>query len=254
MQEVALPRLKTYNKKFDYSYAMGIYPVLELIRFHAQELLEVIINPKGSENKNINHIKDVCLKNNIPYLVDGRLISKLAFKENTYAIGVFRKYSTILDLYKPHVLLDQPRNMGNVGTIIRAMLGFGINNLAVIRPATDIYDPKVISSSMGAFFQVKIEYFKTFSEYSDRFPRFVDGKGDGNLREYYPFMLNGSKRLESVKFTNTPTLIMGNESKGLAKEYENVGVPIFIPHSKEIDSLNLSIATSIALWEFSKQI
>jgi len=128
-----LPKLKKYNKKFDYSFAFGVYPVLDLQKYHGDDLLEVIINPKGEKSKGVIKIKEYCDRNDIPYIIDERLIQKLAYKENTYVIGIFKKYKSNLEIDKSHVLLDQPRNMGNIGTIIRTMLGLGFNNLAIIK-------------------------------------------------------------------------------------------------------------------------
>jgi len=232
---------------------MGVYPVLDLIRFHESDILEVIFNEKYISDSNVKKIKSFCGLKDIPYIIDSHLVSKLAFKKNTYVIGVFKKYEMSLVDNLPHVLLDQPRNMGNIGTIIRTMLGFGVKNLALVRPAADVFDPKVVSSTVGAFFDVNIEYFNAFSDYSERFPVANAVGTSTELREYYPFMLGASKVLGDVDFVSVPTLIMGNENKGLANEYKEVGVPVFIPHNKEIDSLNLSVATSLALWEFSKQ-
>jgi RNA methyltransferase, TrmH family len=241
-----LPKLKPYNKKYDFSYSMGVYPLLDLLKFHGESLLEVVLHSDASKSEGVKQILAYCEEKEIPVITSDKIISKIAYKPNTYAIGVFTKYESSLDPGVPHIVLDQPRNMGNMGTIIRTMVGLGITDIAMIRPAVDIFDPKVVRSSMGAFFQVNFEYFSTFNEYKRKFPQ-------TDTREYYPFMLDGSKDIKEIEFTKTPSIIMGNESKGLAKEYENVGIPVFIPHNDKIDSLNLSVATSIALWEFSKQ-
>ena len=55
--------------------------------------------------------------------------------------------------------------MGNMGTIIRTCVGFGIKNLAVIEPAVDIFNPKVVRASMGAVFHVNICRYDSFDTY-----------------------------------------------------------------------------------------
>ena len=49
--------------------------------------------------------------------------------------------------------------MGNLGTIMRTMVGFGMEDLAIIRPGVDAYDPKVIRASMGSIFHLRFAYF-----------------------------------------------------------------------------------------------
>jgi TrmH family RNA methyltransferase len=65
-------------------------------------------------------------------------------------------------------------------------------------------------------------------------------------------VLGGNKNISEVEFKEPSSLIFGNESKGLSTNDEQVGESIYIPHSKELESLNLSVAVSIGMWEFSK--
>lgn len=241
-----LPKLKPYLKKLDYSYCFGAYPVLDLLKFQKDKVLEIIINPEGRESDGVGEIIKIAQELDIPVLESKAIIEKLSYKDNTYVIGVFEKYSSELAMDKPHLVLDQPRNLGNIGTIIRSMVGFGIHDLALVRPAADIFDPKTIRSAMGALFQIRFKYFDTFNEYAISYPT-------SNNRMYYPLMLDGAKKLDQVEFSSTPSIIMGNESKGLEKDFSDIGQSVYIPHSKDIDSLNLSIATSVVLWEFSQQ-
>ena len=67
-------------------------------------------------------------------------------------------------------------------------------------------------------------------------------------------MLNGTTTLQKLTNKENPhTLIFGNEASGLPDEYITYGTPILIDHSKNIDSLNLSMSVGIALYEFSKE-
>ena len=120
-------------------------------------------------NKDIeNKIIELC-NNKIEYTYDDKLIKKISDKENCYVIGIFNKYYSNLDLNEPHVVLVNPSNMGNVGTIIRTMLGFNYKNLAIITPSVDIFNPKVIRASMGSIFGVNIKLFSSFDEYKETY-------------------------------------------------------------------------------------
>ncbi len=233
------PKIKKYQKKFDYSYAFGTYPTIDLIKYQREHLLKVLVKSEHDESDGVEEVLDLCKKFNIPTEVADRSIEKIAVKENTYAVGIFEKYDSVLKPQANHLVLVEPRNMGNLGTIIRTMLGFDFKDLAIIRPATDIFDPMVVRSTMGAIFQINFEYFENIQEYLSKY---------GN-RNIYTFMLDGAKDIREVKFEEPFSIIQGNESKGLSKEFKELGQSIYIPNSDNVDSLNLSVATAIGLWE-----
>ena len=134
--------------------------------------------------------------------------------------------------------------MGNLGTIIRSSLGFGITNIAIIRPGVDIFDPKVIRASMGAIFSINIHYFQTYDDYCAIFKDHVKRT----------FMLQAKNTLQETKFDKDKltSLVFGNEATGLDHSLLDEN-SIIIKHSDKIDSLNLPSSLAIALYEFTKQ-
>ena len=66
-------------------------------------------------------------------------------------------------------------------------------------------------------------------------------------------MLDGAEDITKVKFKEPFSFIHGNEGRGLSSEYKDFGQSIYIPHSKDIDSLNLSVAACIGMWEFKRK-
>ncbi len=236
------PKIKRYQKKFEYSYAFGAYPVLDLLRFRKDSVYKILLQNETAESDGIKEILDICNESDIPYEYAPRSIEKIAVKENTYVVGVFDKYESELQEGKDHLLLVNPSNLGNLGTIIRTMLGFDFKNLAIIKPAGDIFDPTVVRSTMGALFQINFEYFESIEEYRKKYSK----------NKIYSFMLDGAKSINEISFTKPLTIVQGNESTGLDESYKDIGETVYIPHSDSIDSLNLSIATGIALWEVSK--
>lgn len=234
-----MPKLKKYQKKFSHSYAFGIYPTLDLLKNRRESVLKILLQEDSVKSEGVREIVEICKKEGIYYEVNDRLIERLAIKENTYVVGIFKKYTLELEKEKNHIVLVEPRNMGNVGTIIRTMLGFGYKNLAIVEPAVDIFDPRVVRSTMGALFKIRFKYYKDIREYMSEFPKY----------NYYPFMLDGGKDIRGVQFKEPFTIIQGNEGRGLSEDYKGIGESVYIPHNKEIDSLNLSVATGIGLWE-----
>lgn len=233
--------IKEYRKDADYSYTLGAFPTLELLRNKKEEVIEVIIHSSFNNEK----IKDEIYKS-IPsnkVLVNDKLIEKLSSKENCYVIGVFKKYFSKLNKEKDHLLLDNPSNMGNLGTIIRSSLGFNITNIAIIKPGVDYFDPKVIRSSMGSIFSVNIEYFGSLEEYIEKYPNHLIHK----------FMLQAKKSIREEMFDKHPlSLCFGNEAKGIDIRYLDEHA-LIINHSDKIDSLNVTNAVSIALYEYNEK-
>ena len=237
-------KIKSYNKKLEYSYSLGVFPTLELIENKKDKLIKVIVMNKGLENEGVKKAIDICNRENIRVEINDKLINKISKKENNYIVGVFKKYKMNIEGGN-HIVLVNPGDMGNIGTIIRSSLGFGVENIAIIEPAVDIYNPKVIRGSMGAIFKVRVEYFKTFEEYRSKFEE----------NELFPFILDAKYKLKEVQRNREKnySLIFGNESSGLEEGFfSNIGKSVKIEQTSQVDSLNLSIAVAIGLYEFSK--
>ena len=238
-----LPKVKKYQKKFEYSYAFGSFPVIDLLKLHSEKVYQIFLKTGTQESEGIKEIMDLCVQRGIPFEYSNRVIDKISVKENTYVVAVFKKYESELVKNEKHLVLVNPMNLGNLGTIIRTMLGFDFKNLGIIKPAGDIFDPMVVRSTMGALFHINFEMFGSIEEYIEKYPN----------QNLYPFMLKGSKGIQEIKFEKPLTIVHGNESKGLDDRFMEFGQSVYIPHSKNIDSLNLSVATTISLWEVSKE-
>jgi TrmH family RNA methyltransferase len=200
----------------------------------------VILHPSCRSEETIAKIRSIC-GSDIPVSTEEKPFNILSKKENCYVIAVIRKTPRRIEPGN-HMVLVNPSNAGNLGTITRSCLGFGARDIAIVPPAVDHFDPKVIRASMGAAASVRTEVFGSFEEYSERFP-------DNRL---YPFMLDGSVRLQETKIEAPFSLIMGNEATGLPAEFSRIGTPVRIEHSGAIDSLNITIAASIGLYEAAK--
>ncbi|MBQ6661703.1 MAG: TrmH family RNA methyltransferase [Lachnospiraceae bacterium] len=235
--------IKPYKNGCGYSYALGAFPTFELLRKRPEYAIGVFVHSSFTERAKVEAL---CGEHGIPVWNNDKAIARLSDKENVFVIGVFRAYEDKLDSELPHLMLVNPSNMGNLGTILRTCLAFGIHDVALIAPCADRLNPKVVRASMGALFSLRIAVYNSFEEYVC----FASGIG----REYFPFMLTGKTQLtvENCPKPEKYTLIYGNEATGLPKEYAEVGTSILIPQSDEVDSLNLTIAVGIGLFLFRK--
>ncbi len=231
-------RLKRYQKEFDYSYSFGVFATLELLTYRPDDTVKVVISAKGERSEGVVKLRARCGELGIPAEINDQVFERIAPKESHLALGVFRKYETRLAPERDHVVLVNPADMGNLGTIARTMIGFGFDNLALIRPAADLFDPKAIRASMGAIFQLAFEYFDSFGGYQAAYSPHV-----------YPLMTDGAVDIREADFEPPCALVFGNESSGLPDSFRQIGTSVRIPHTDRIDSLNLSIAVGIALYE-----
>lgn len=229
--------LKRYKKDFEHSYAFGVFPTLELLTYRPEESLGVVAHPKGEKNQGVTKIQEICQKNAIPFEFQEKSFSRIGARENNYAVGIFNKRATELDASANHVILVNPSGMGNLGTIIRTMLGFGFRDLSIIEPAADIFHPEVVRASMGAIFQLRFDCFVDFNSYKESYPR-----------NFYPLMTNGEIQLPETNFKPALGLIFGPESAGLPEEFHSYGTSISIPQSEAIDSLNLAVSVGVTLY------
>lgn len=237
-------KIKPYKKEGKDSYSIGVFATLELLKYQKQHVTHILLHTKGEKNDGVQKIKELCTEQNIPFSYDDRTIESLSRNENTYAIGVFQKYASRIVSQENHLVLVNPSDTGNVGTIIRTACGFEIRNLVLVKPAIDIFDPKVIRASQGAVFQMNFLYVDSFEAYVK-----VDSGQARMTRNYYSFMLDGKVSLEDVRFETPYALLFGNEGAGLDLSYEDVGTSIKIPQSDAIDSLNLAISAGIGLYK-----
>lgn len=235
--------MKRYRREDEVSYALGITLTFELLNYAPEYAERVYIHSQMQRGDSYNKLEDLCKKNNIPMEFSDKPFNILSQKENCYVIGEFKKYHKPVGKNTSHVVLNNPSNAGNMGTIMRSAAGFGITDLVIITPAVDEFDPKTVRASMGALFRLNISVFDSFDAYV---------KAYGN-REMYPFMLKAKKKLSELEVKKPFSLIFGNEATGLPDSFLEVGTSVIIPHSDRIDSLNLPIAASIALYEATKQ-
>ena len=236
--------LKPYKKEFAYSYAFGVFPTLELLQHRPGDALRVLVSEAGLRNRGVSKLTALCDRRRIPIEINTKAVERLSPKENAYVVGVFQKYEPELSAEADHMLLVNPSDMGNLGTIMRTMLGFGVCNLGMVRPAADVFDPRTVRSSMGALFSLNFRYFDTYEQYRAAFP-----EGE---RALYPFMTGGTHSLSTMHFEHPFTLIFGNESAGLPAQFAQIGTCVTIRHGDKIDSLSLPIAAALALYEATK--
>lgn len=239
-----MPSLEAYDRALDYSYAPGIFPSSEAVDKAPELVRRLLIGSKAEKSEGVLRLTTKCEALHIRVEIADKALAKLSGKDNCFAAAVFEKRQSPLHADAPHVVLHHPSDGGNMGTILRTALGMGYADIAIIRPAVDVFAPHVVRASMGALFSMRVTEFEDFDAYRAAF----------GGRTLYPFMLDGSTDMETaVLNAKAPlSLIFGNEGSGLPHEFAGMGTPVRISHGDQIDSLNLSVAAAIGMYEFGK--
>ena len=201
----------------------------------------MVAHDKLAEERRVG-LEQHAAQHHVRFEVDSPLIEKLAHKGNVYALGVFEKYESALSKSN-HLMLVHPSGLGNIGTILRTMVAFGVRDLALIRPAADVFNPHIIRAAVGANFLVNVEYFGGLEPYREKF-----------AHRLYPFFLEAQTPLHEAQFTPPFTLVFGPEWPGLPAVYQNAGTGVVIPQDGAAESLNLGVAVGVALYEARRSV
>lgn len=242
---MAVAKLEAYDKTLDYSYAPGIFPATECLKNAKNRCLRLLLASSSEKSAGAKALREAAQDAGIRVEIADRALERISKKENCFAAMVYKKQEGEFSPDAPHVVLVNPSDSGNLGTILRTALGFGLANIAIIRPAVDSDDPRVTRASMGAAFSLNVRHFDAFDDYRAEFKD----------RQLFPFMLTGAVPLEeAVKKVSGPfSLVFGNEASGLPDAFAAYGVSTLIPHSGKIDSLNLAIAAGIGMYAFTRK-
>ena len=240
-----MPSLSPYKSELDYGYAPGVFPAMECLLHRPECARRVLLHSKAAGTEGAEKLTALAARLHIRVEEADKALARISGKDNCFAAAVFSKFEDALVQGAPHVVLHHPSDQGNVGTILRTALGFGVEDVALIRPCVDVFDPRVVRSSMGSLFSLRVKVYEDFDAYLAEHPD----------RMLYPFMLDGSRSLPDVLAEPVPdawTLVFGNEGSGLPPEFARMGQPVRIPSNEKIDSLNLSIAAAIGIYGFTQ--
>ena len=140
------------------------------------------------------------------------------------------------------VLLENLRDPGNLGTIIRTAEAAGVSGVILSKESVDIYNPKVIRSTMGAVYRVPFLYVDDFLALLQ----------DLRAREMRLLAahLKGKKTLDKADYSGKVGILIGNEANGLSEEAsELANEKVLIPMAGSVESLNAAVAAALLMYE-----
>ncbi len=143
------------------------------------------------------------------------------------------------------VALDDIQDPGNLGTILRTVDSVGLNQILVSKGTADCYNPKVVRSTMGAIFRIKIIECDNLTTTLQ----------EARKHQYKVIVtsLQTENSVYDIKY-NKKVVVIGNEANGVSDEIQNLAdEKIKIPMLGKTESLNASVATGIVLYEYVRQ-
>jgi len=225
---------KKYRKKYGLFLVEGEKIVRELLASN-YSIQTLIGTPVFLES-----IKDQSKLQRIPEIVstDERSLSAISHLKNNHTALAVVKLPPFLNYQTPQenyvLVLDNLKDPGNLGTILRVADWYGIQQVVCSPETTDLYNPKVLSASMGSFLRINTVYLPL--------PTFFQ---QNELPVYGAYAQHGTN-VHQVAFGSSGILLMGSESHGIDPALEKfVHHRINIPSYGHAESLNVSIATAI---------
>ena len=144
------------------------------------------------------------------------------------------------------LLLENIQDPGNLGTMLRTGEGAGVSGIIMSRDTVDLYNPKVIRSTMGSIYRVPFYY-------ADDFAAAVHQVQQAGV-SVYAAHLRGKNSYACQDYTKGTAFLIGNEGNGLREETaELADCYIRIPMEGKVESLNAAVASSILMYEAHRQ-
>mgnify|MGYP005852424175 CR=1 FL=1 len=204
-------------------------------------LVDLLLVTESFEHRNSSILKK--FSGEVIRVTQNQLEQVGQYQSNDSALAVVRmKENTPFEPEASELIitLDDIRDPGNLGTIIRVADWYGIHKLVFSPQTAEIYNPKVIQASMGSFTRVQF-FYENLNKVIDRW----------NLPVYGAFL--DGQNIHKMGKPSSGILLMGNEANGISPELEKkVTQKVTIPGFGQAESLNVAIATAILCDNFKR--
>lgn len=183
--------------------------------------------------------------------INKEVYQKLAYRDTTEGIIAIAKTKSLqlLDLKLPEnpliLVMESIEKPGNIGAMLRTCDAAKVDAVILANPKTDLYNPNIVRSSVGCLFTNQIA-----SGTTDEVIAFLKQ----NNINIYGATLQNSNSYHEINYTTPTALIVGTEATGLTQTWrDNATQNIIIPMQGEIDSMNVSVASAILIFEAKRQ-
>ena len=144
------------------------------------------------------------------------------------------------------LVLENIQDPGNLGTMLRSSEGAGVTGVILSKGCADMYNPKVVRSTMGSIFRMPFIYVEDL-------PVMVKELAQAGITTYAAH-LKGKKNYDEFDYTKPTAFLIGNEGNGLTKETADAASEyVLIPMKGEVESMNAATSSAILTFEASRQ-
>lgn len=245
--------LKSKNRQKESKYIIEGYRILTLAIECEADLDYVFINETFEEKKEHKNFLNILEEKNIKvFRTTNKIFKELVDTENTQGIlGVIkfkeRKIEHNIKCDNKFILiLDRIQDPGNMGTIIRTADAAGVDAIIALKGCVDIYNPKVIRSTMGSIFDMNIIHCtqeECLKELKSKDFKIVSS------------FLNTDNFYHETKYHDRTALVIGNEANGVNDDLiEASDLLVKIPIYGNAESLNAAISSAILMYEIKKHL
>ncbi|MRT17416.1 RNA methyltransferase [Vitellibacter sp. q18] len=184
--------------------------------------------------------------------ITAEIYQKLAYRSSTEGILAVANSKNLelanLQLATQKLLIlvaEAPEKPGNIGALLRTADAANVDAVIIANPKTDMFNPNIIRSSVGCLFTNQIATGST--------SEIISFLKENNINIYCA-ALQASVNYDSIDFKNSAAIVVGTEATGLSEEWlQNSTQNIIIPMQGEIDSMNVSVAAGILIFEAKRQ-
>jgi len=177
---------------------------------------------------------------------------KIAYRSSTEGVVAILKTKSnalntiVFNTDVPLILIaEAPEKPGNIGAILRTADAANVNAIFIANPKTDLYNPNIIRSSVGCVFANQIATGTT--------EEIIDFLAINNIN-IYAATLQNSNEYHQEDYTQASAIVVGTEATGLSQEWRDAAKQnIIIPMQGKIDSMNVSVAAGILIFEAKRQ-
>lgn len=232
-------------------YVEGFRSVDEAIK-EKTDIAEIVVSQEFLSNShNENILSRIDFLNITEHLLTDKLFKEITDTETPQGILAIMKIKkldpdNIAGNEGLFLILDSIRDPGNMGTIIRTADAAGFSGVVVSRGCVDVYNPKVLRSTMGSIFHIPIYQFDDIMDAI----RFMKSRGLRMLATH----LEGNVSAFEVHMSGGVAIIIGSEAEGVSAEAISMADTLVrIPMVGKAESLNASVAAGILMYEAVRQ-
>ena len=230
--------LEPYKAGLPYTYAFGHFTALEALKHRPADVRAVLVHG-ALEPHWRRELERSAERAGVPCERDDAGVARLRRHDQVRCLAVVSKALDAVLPERDHAVLVAAGQAGNVGSALRSLAAFGIDDVVMVAPKVDAWSPHVLRASVGMRFAMRCQALARPADYLAAHPN----------HRVYSFSASGDAELGSVEFRSPFALWFGPEWPGAgAPDEPPPGLSVRIASRPLVESLNLAVAVSLAAY------